>query len=133
PLGAQRGAIIRIALIRPSLHNQVAVEGAGNAHLHAKLVRPARLALADAVHLRSVPGVQLGLAVDGLALGALSPNTLGLAQHLVQCLAHRLTDHTGFAVDLRSEEHTSERQSRENLVCRLLLEKKKDTERSNRC
>src|SRR5690606_40736637 len=29
------------------------------------------------------------------------------------------------AADLRSEEHTSELQSRENLVCRLLLEKKK--------
>src|SRR5690606_40445208 len=28
-------------------------------------------------------------------------------------------------VDIRSEEHTSELQSRENLVCRLLLEKKK--------
>src|SRR5690606_39972500 len=31
---------------------------------------------------------------------------------------------------LRSEEHTSELQSRENLVCRLLLEKKKKTTRS---
>src|SRR5690606_40912025 len=30
---------------------------------------------------------------------------------------------------VRSEEHTSELQSRENLVCRLLLEKKKETER----
>src|SRR5690606_3800882 len=30
------------------------------------------------------------------------------------------------AWDRRSEEHTSELQSRENLVCRLLLEKKKD-------
>src|SRR5690606_40997130 len=29
--------------------------------------------------------------------------------------------------DLRSEEHTSELQSRENLVCRLLLEKKKQS------
>src|SRR5690606_12633180 len=29
-------------------------------------------------------------------------------------------------IELRSEEHTSELQSRENLVCRLLLEKKKD-------
>src|SRR5207302_4530696 len=29
---------------------------------------------------------------------------------------------------IRSEEHTSELQSRENLVCRLLLEKKKTTE-----
>src|SRR5690606_41614841 len=33
-----------------------------------------------------------------------------------------LLSHTG-----RSEEHTSELQSRENLVCRLLLEKKKRT------
>src|SRR5690606_41071291 len=31
----------------------------------------------------------------------------------------------GLAESLRSEEHTSELQSRENLVCRLLLEKKK--------
>src|SRR5690606_42056864 len=30
--------------------------------------------------------------------------------------------------DGRSEEHTSELQSRENLVCRLLLEKKKHTQ-----
>src|SRR5690606_41181425 len=29
---------------------------------------------------------------------------------------------------VRSEEHTSELQSRENLVCRLLLEKKKETD-----
>src|SRR5215475_15563256 len=34
------------------------------------------------------------------------------------CQAHRATPR-------RSEEHTSELQSRENLVCRLLLEKKK--------
>src|SRR2546430_11721056 len=32
----------------------------------------------------------------------------------------------GNAADLRSEEHTSELQSQSNLVCRLLLEKKKD-------
>src|SRR5690606_40331464 len=31
----------------------------------------------------------------------------------------------------RSEEHTSELQSRENLVCRLLLEKKKNTRSNN--
>src|SRR5436309_3883988 len=31
----------------------------------------------------------------------------------------------------RSEEHTSELQSRENLVCRLLLEKKKKKETTN--
>src|SRR2546428_10120757 len=33
----------------------------------------------------------------------------------------------GKAVELRSEEHTSELQSRSDLVCRLLLEKKKTT------
>src|SRR5215475_15485447 len=32
-----------------------------------------------------------------------------------------------FVEVVRSEEHTSELQSRENLVCRLLLEKKKKT------
>src|SRR5690606_40759726 len=33
---------------------------------------------------------------------------------------------------MRSEEHTSELQSRENLVCRLLLEKKKDYAKQKR-
>src|SRR2546428_10338185 len=33
----------------------------------------------------------------------------------------------GPEADARSEEHTSELQSRSDLVCRLLLEKKKDT------
>src|SRR2546429_6877757 len=36
-------------------------------------------------------------------------------------------DHGGLRRDLRSEEHTSELQSRLQLVCRLLLEKKKTT------
>src|SRR5690606_39392592 len=36
-----------------------------------------------------------------------------------------------FGVTLRSEEHTSELQSRENLVCRLLLEKKKKMNTTN--
>src|SRR5690606_41043144 len=41
--------------------------------------------------------------------------------------AHIQRPDTLGAVRLRSEEHTSELQSRENLVCRLLLEKKKQT------
>src|SRR5690606_40156537 len=36
-----------------------------------------------------------------------------------------LSDSTPAPINDRSEEHTSELQSRENLVCRLLLEKKK--------
>src|SRR3989475_2998612 len=35
-----------------------------------------------------------------------------------------------FALTMRSEEHTSELQSQSNLVCRLLLEKKKKTSTS---
>src|SRR5690349_23893222 len=34
--------------------------------------------------------------------------------------------------DIRSEEHTSELQSRRDLVCRLLLEKKKKTNTANK-
>src|SRR3989442_9552905 len=41
----------------------------------------------------------------------------------VDAHAHRLA--AGLPVVLRSEEHTSELQSRPHLVCRLLLEKKK--------
>src|SRR5690606_41920305 len=36
-----------------------------------------------------------------------------------------------FLLFFRSEEHTSELQSRENLVCRLLLEKKKKSEEAH--
>src|SRR5436309_11824793 len=38
----------------------------------------------------------------------------------------RIENNFMHAHDVRSEEHTSELQSRENLVCRLLLEKKKN-------
>src|SRR5690606_39428714 len=41
----------------------------------------------------------------------------------LEAMGDRLRERTGGAYD-RSEEHTSELQSRENLVCRLLLEKK---------
>src|SRR6266576_7340094 len=41
-------------------------------------------------------------------------------------VSHRHLDHAGdLNVMVRSEEHTSELQSRRDLVCRLLLEKKK--------
>src|SRR5690606_33710625 len=41
-------------------------------------------------------------------------------------VAHRDDLETAISAVLRSEEHTSELQSRENLVCRLVLDKKKD-------
>src|SRR5436309_11783201 len=43
----------------------------------------------------------------------------------------QLRDLSQPTVSHRSEEHTSELQSRENLVCRLLLEKKKKQRSSN--
>src|SRR2546429_921632 len=42
-----------------------------------------------------------------------------------------LRDLAQAVLDLRSEEHTSELQSRLHLVCRLLLEKKKNTATKN--
>src|SRR5690606_39478255 len=45
-------------------------------------------------------------------------------RRLEELLGRRLFEKAGRGIT-RSEEHTSELQSRENLVCRLLLEKKK--------
>src|SRR6266511_4307205 len=47
---------------------------------------------------------------------------------LEEVIAPLVGGHDVTAPNDRSEEHTSELQSRENLVCRLLLEKKKKTE-----
>src|SRR2546430_10709595 len=57
----------------------------------------------------------------------------GLARHVSSVSS--LTGERGFVgtIDYRSEEHTSELQSQSNLVCRLLLEKKKKTERHTTC
>src|SRR5699024_12589666 len=56
------------------------------------------------------------------------PRSRGRRSHLLQTLEigmERAIDHC--AMYCRSEEHTSELQSRFDLVCRLLLEKKKQT------
>src|SRR5438874_5340299 len=54
---------------------------------------------------------------------------------LDNCYVHRPLKEAMHAVRpvqrLRSEEHTSELQSRRDLVCRLLLEKKKKTSKNN--
>src|SRR5690625_4735102 len=55
--------------------------------------------------------------------GDLGANVCGLGGH---CSSSRRASARCWAADvLRSEEHTSELQSRGHLVCRLLLEKKK--------
>src|SRR2546427_6243944 len=54
---------------------------------------------------------------------------------LCACKSKDLLDHgsklVGMLDDERSEEHTSELQSQSNLVCRLLLEKKKKTKNTD--
>src|SRR5256886_6838138 len=57
-----------------------------------------------------------------------SPCAAGIASRSDRRLAVRKIR----AVRLRSEEHTSELQSQSNLVCRLLLEKKKKYKESRR-
>src|SRR5260221_9993255 len=49
---------------------------------------------------------------------------LALADHVAHAI-HRQRQFSGRCVVRRSEEHTSELQSHSDLVCRLLLEKKK--------
>src|SRR5690606_41495243 len=62
----------------------------------------------------------VGVADQGEgALGGGGRETLAGGDSAALHVGHRL------AAGKRSEEHTSELQSRENLVCRLLLEKKK--------
>src|SRR5690606_39341192 len=69
------------------------------------------------------------LTVVGIAIGS----TPGIAARVFEAVASVganieaiTSSEVRLSVLIRSEEHTSELQSRENLVCRLLLEKKKN-------
>src|SRR5690606_40667371 len=96
---------------------------------------------------RAARGASAAAMLQGVAMGLLSrprpPETPAHMRHPClacgACCAHfRISFHWSEAepglggtvpIELRSEEHTSELQSRENLVCRLLLEKKKEQTR----
>src|SRR3712207_8929545 len=66
-----------------------------------------------------------GRVEDALRLGRRA-RRVEQVEHVLAVDGHRLAC-LGLAVDdVRSEEHTSELQSRQYLVCRLLLEKKKN-------
>src|SRR5690606_41787229 len=88
------------------------------------------LSLHDALPIFVTLGLGLWLIVRPLA--SLSALVLAIAAGMVVAGASRLSDSDRPlpARVSRSEEHTSELQSRENLVCRLLLEKKKETMRA---
>src|SRR5690606_41370575 len=78
-----------------------------------EIVWTRQLSLALGTEMMAVLGAIAGFFA-GLALGAFV-----LDSHI-----RRATKPHQVYAALRSEEHTSELQSRENLVCRLLLEKK---------
>src|SRR5438105_11327550 len=64
-------------------------------------------------------------ALPILAEGRLAPEEFAAAKAWAARAAVKDQEAAGIDVDPRSEEHTSELQSRVDLVCRLLLEKKK--------
>src|SRR3712207_8193239 len=56
---------------------------------------------------------------------------LGYVRACRAVLPHMIERRSGVIINNRSEEHTSELQSRQYLVCRLLLEKKKKYHNTN--
>src|SRR3989442_12037306 len=78
---------------------------------------PLQLLLQDAVLLYQV--------LDNVLLVAIDPSREGQAQHLQRRESGLHWSILPGVGNERSEEHTSELQSRPHLVCRLLLEKKK--------
>src|SRR5260370_31247154 len=76
-------------------------------------------------------GQGIAMAHDAGMHAVVKRNLVTLHLVLEVNIADRLTPHVA-NVHFRSEEHTSELQSHLNLVCRLLLEKKKNTLLSSR-
>src|SRR3712207_7425965 len=56
--------------------------------------------------------------------------SMPMTRRILLLLSYDMVDGSGGRDDTRSEEHTSELQSRQYLVCRLLLEKKKKIKQS---
>src|SRR3712207_7805865 len=77
---------------------------------------------AAGIPVEVVPGITSAIAVPELA--GIPVTHRGLTHEFVVVSGHVPPGHPASLVD-RSEEHTSELQSRQYLVCRLLLEKKK--------
>src|SRR5690606_41930909 len=77
------------------------------------------LSLHDALPISSSPAGSSGVCSDSSSAPSSDSSSPGTSSPL------RLVSPEPVSSSPRSEEHTSELQSRENLVCRLLLEKKK--------
>src|SRR5690606_39483002 len=109
---APKRAFLYLGGLRPKLSLK------GDAiNLHEQWMRFA-LRLAETGRGQTSPNPMVGAVV------VKEGNLLGFGAHLRAGTPHAEVHALNMA---RSEEHTSELQSRENLVCRLLLEKKKDS------
>ena len=93
-------SVVRVSGEGARAHDQVALERADHAHLDAELVGLAGLALGDAFDFRRMPGVELGLAIDRLALAALGCDARSLGQGAIQRLAHGLPDGTDLGLKI---------------------------------
>src|SRR3989449_2788140 len=90
--------------------------------------------LFERIRTRKVPFILIDRPIEGVDASFLGADNRSIGrlatEHLIEqgcrCVAHLRGPDIGIAAErLRSEEHTSELQSRLHLVCRLLLEKKK--------
>src|SRR3989442_4397507 len=99
-----------MSMLEPAVRNRIAAA-------HAEF---------DAVAARKPSSVQLAKAYGELAM-VYHAQDLATPAKIAYTNAHRLDPRDKRWPYLRSEEHTSELQSRPHLVCRLLLETKKIT------
>src|SRR5256886_4960365 len=78
----------------------------------------------------TIVGIELGTLLGGSVITETIFAWPGVGRLSVQAIYnrdYRVVQAAVFLLSTRSEEHTSELQSQSNLVCRLLLEKKKNT------
>src|SRR5690606_17228048 len=120
-------AFIRIEIIIPIRHTQSALVKLGDGFGYVFIIRPYIETEKLSVAVRIAFGDQV---YNSFCIGYGIYICKIFFEWLDTCLVYSRAVHTApvkVAYFLgRSEEHTSELQSRENLVCRLLLEKKKN-------
>src|SRR5690625_5466837 len=95
-------------------------------------MRPSILVIDDEHNFREFLGEALETSGYNVSLAASAQVGVAIARDRspdVVLLDQNLPDRPG--LEIRSEEHTSELQSRGHLVCRLLLEKKNIARKSN--
>src|SRR5439155_4948206 len=93
---------------------------------HAPMRRSVAVAVFVLCAARRHPAEQVRIGVYVLRLNDLNPPTETFSTDVWIWTLSRAASPLHPIQSLRSEEHTSELQSRGHLVCRLLLEKKKD-------